>query len=242
MEVCSLIVNTAELTQFSKGCGISDNLCNDGECIEQAFCRWWMSTNTHLCHKAYKIKLGFDQLDCLGLFDTLLDRYPDPREDEPVAVAEPILGPTSDLSYDRDNSKSLGVSGQLWREECFCEAEEKLNRGITTLLMNLVNLASNMDDLCDLADSMCIPRCIATQLVTNYKPVMVTMLQLYASCSYHMLIVWYWSEMDDELRKLYGLQKIFDLMDLGSKCADIMSCHGYGLVDTGLGSPFKSRN
>ena len=56
MEVCSLIVNTAALTQFAKGCGISDytisraamdNLGNDGECIKQALCRWWMSSNTH---------------------------------------------------------------------------------------------------------------------------------------------------------------------------------------------------
>ena len=86
MEVCSLIVNTAELAQFAKGCGISDytisraamdNLGNDGECIEQALCRWWMSSNTHLHHKAHKAKLGFDQLDCPGLFDTLLDKYPE---------------------------------------------------------------------------------------------------------------------------------------------------------------------
>ena len=43
MEVCC--VNTAELAQFAKGCGISDytvsraamdNLSNDGKCIEQA--------------------------------------------------------------------------------------------------------------------------------------------------------------------------------------------------------------
>ena len=56
MEVCSLIVNTAELAQFAKGCGISDyivsraamnSLGNDGECIEQALCRWWMSSNIH---------------------------------------------------------------------------------------------------------------------------------------------------------------------------------------------------
>ena len=48
MGICSLIVNTAELAQFAKGCGISDytvsraamdNLGNDGECIEQALCR-----------------------------------------------------------------------------------------------------------------------------------------------------------------------------------------------------------
>ena len=82
MEVCSLIVNTAELAQFAKGCGISnymvsratmDNSGNDGECIEQALCRWWMSSNTHPRHKAHKGKLGFDQLDCLGLFGTELD-------------------------------------------------------------------------------------------------------------------------------------------------------------------------
>ena len=237
MEVCSLIVNTAELAQFAKGCGISDytisraamdNLGNDGECIEQALCRWWMSTNTHPCHKTHKVKLGFDQLDCPSLFGTLLDRYPelDLWEDKAAAAAEPILGPSSDPCYDGDNSETLGVNSQLWREECFCEAEEKLDRGITALLMNLATLVSNMDDLCDLAESMRIPRRIATQLVTNYKPVMVTMLQLYTSCSYHMLVVWYWSKMGDEFRKLYGLQKIFDFMGLGSKCADIMSCHG----------------
>ena len=82
MEVCSLNVNTAELAQFAKGCGISDytisraamdNLGNDGECIEQALCQWWLSSNTHPHHKAHKIKLGFDQLDCPGLFGTLLD-------------------------------------------------------------------------------------------------------------------------------------------------------------------------
>ena len=116
MEVCNLIVNTAELAQFAKGCGISDytisraamdNMGNDGECIEQALCRWWMSSNTHPQHKAHKVKLGFDQLDC---------------------------------------------------PECFHEAEEKLDRGITTLLMNLATLVSNMDDLGDLAESMRIPR------------------------------------------------------------------------------------
>ena len=86
MEVCSLIVNTAELAHFAKGCGISDyiisraaldNMGNDGECIEQALCQWWMSSNIHLCQRAHKIKLGFDQLDCPGLFGTLLDRYPE---------------------------------------------------------------------------------------------------------------------------------------------------------------------
>ena len=56
-----------------------------------------------------------------------------------------------------------------------------------------------------------------------------------------MLVVWYWSEMGDEFRKLYGLQKIFDFMGLGSKCADIMSCHGYGPVDTGLRGLLKPR-
>ena len=46
MQVCSLIVNTAELAQFAKGCGISDytisraamyNLGNDGECIDKHY-------------------------------------------------------------------------------------------------------------------------------------------------------------------------------------------------------------
>ena len=100
--------------------------------------------------------------------------------------------------------------------------------------MNLATLVSNMDDLGDLADSMHIPRQIAPQLVSTYKPVMVTVLQMYTSCNYHMLVVWYWSEIGDEFRKLYGLQKIFDFMGLGSRCVDIMSCHGYGPVDTGL--------
>ena len=58
MEVCSLIVNTAELAQFAKGCGISDyiisraaldNMGNDGEWIEQALCRCWISSNMHPC-------------------------------------------------------------------------------------------------------------------------------------------------------------------------------------------------
>ena len=83
-----------------------------------------------------------------------------------------------------------------------------MNRGITTLLMNLATLVSNMDDLDDLADSMHIPRQIAAQLVSTYKLVMVTVLQMYTSCSYHMLVVWYWSEIGDEFRKLYGLQKV----------------------------------
>ena len=129
MEVYSLILNTAELAQFAKSCGISeytasraamDNLGNDGECIEQALCRWWMSSNTHPHHKAYKVKLGFDQLDCPGLFGTLLDRYPewDPRGDEAVAAAEPLLGPSSDPSYDGDNGEKLHMDSHLWREEC----------------------------------------------------------------------------------------------------------------------------
>ena len=195
-----------------------------------------MSSNAHPRHKAHKVKLGFDQLDCPGIFGTLLDRYPelDPWEDEAAVVAEPILGPSSDPRYHGDNIEALGVNSHLWKEECFREAEEKLDRGIMALLMNLATLVSNMDDLGDLVESMRIPRQIAPQLVTTYKPVMVTILQMYTSCSYHMLVVWYWSEMGDEFRKLYGLQKIFDFMGLGSKCADIMSCHGYGPVDTGL--------
>ena len=195
-----------------------------------------MSSNAHPWHKAQKVKLGFDQLDCPGIFGTLLDRYPelDPWEDEAVAVAEPIPEHSSDPRYDGDNGKTLCVNSHLWREECFHEAEEKLDRGITALLINLATLVSNMDDLSDLVESMRIPRRIASQLVTTYKPVMVTILQMYTSCSYHMLVVWYWSEMGDEFRKLYGLQKFFDFMGLGSKCADIMSCHGYGPVDTGL--------
>ena len=169
MEVCSLIVNTAELAQFAKGCGISDytisraamdNLGNDGECIEQALCQWWMSSNTHPRQKAHKIKLGFDQLDCPGLFGTLLDRYPDlyPRENEATAVAEPIPGPSTNPKYDQGSDEILCVTSHLWKVESFHEAEETLNRGITTLLMNLATLVSNMDDLGDLADSMCIPR------------------------------------------------------------------------------------
>ena len=245
MEVCSLIVNTAELAQFAKGCGISDyivnratldNLGNDGECIEQALCQWWMSSNTDPQQRAHKIKLGFDQLDCPGLFGSLLDRYPDldPRENEDAAAAEPILGPSSDPRYDKETDDPLGVTVPLWKVDSFCEAEETLNRGITTLLMNLATLVSSMDDLGDLADSMCIPRQIMTQLVSIYKPVMVTVLQMYTSCSYHMLVVWYWPEIGDEFRKLYSLQKVFDYMGLGSRCADIMSCHGYGPIDTGL--------
>ena len=117
-----------------------------------------MSSNTHPRHKAQKVKLGFDQLDCPGIFGTLLDRYPelDPQEDEAAVVAEPILGPSSDPRYDGDNGKILGVNSHLWREECFREAEEKL--GITVLLINLATLVSNMDDLSDLMESMHIPR------------------------------------------------------------------------------------
>ena len=107
--------------------------------------------------------------------------------------------------------------------------------------MNLATLITNMDDLKDLADSMHLPRRVATLLVTTYKPVMVTVLQLYTSCSYHMLTVWYWSEMGDEFRKLHNLQKIFDFLGLGSKCADIMSCHGYGPVDTEMSNLLRSR-
>ena len=97
-----------------------------------------------------------------------------------------------------------------------------------------------MDDLKDLIDSMHLPRRVATLLMTTYKPVMVTVLQLYTSCSYHMLIVWYWSAMGDESRKLYNLQKIFDFLGLGLKCAD-MSCHGYGPVDTRMSNLLRSR-
>ena len=187
MEVCSLIANTAELAQFAKGCGVRDytvsraavdNLDNDGECIEQTLCRWWKSSNTHPHHKANKVKLGFDQLDCPGLFGTLLDRYPelDPRGDEAVATVEPLPGPSMDPSYDEDNSEKLDMDSQLWREECFHEAEEKLDMGITTLIMNLATLVTNMDNLKDLADSMHLPRRIATLLVTTYKPVMATVL------------------------------------------------------------------
>ena len=169
MEVCGLIVNTAELAQFTKGCGISnhiisratmDNLGNDGECIGQALCRWWMSSTSHPHQKAHNIKLGFDQLDCPGLFGTLLDRYLDldPRENEAMAVAEPIPGPSTDPRYDKEDDESLSVTSHLWKEKPFCKAEETLNRGITTLLMNLATLVSNMDDLGDLADSMRIPR------------------------------------------------------------------------------------
>ena len=47
--------------------------------------------------------------------------------------------------------------------------------------------------------------------------------------------------MGDEFRKLYNLQKIFDFLGLGSKCVGIMSCHGYGPVDTGMRNLLKSR-
>ena len=124
MEVCSLIVNMAELAQFAKGCGISDytisraamdNLGNDGDCIEQALCWWWMSSNTQPHQKAHKIKLGFDQLDCPGLFGTMLDRYPDldPRENEATAVAEPIPGPSTDPKYHQGSDKTLCVISHL---------------------------------------------------------------------------------------------------------------------------------
>ena len=253
MEVCSLIVNTAELAQFAKGCGISDytisraaldNMGNDGECVEQVLCRWLMSSNIHPHRRAHKIKLGFDQLDCPGLFGTLLDRYPDldPRTDEAMATADPIPGPSMDPRYDKENDETLGVTCHLWKEESFHDAEKTLNRGITTLLMNLATLVSNMDDLGNFADSMRIPRQVVTQLVSTYKPVMVTMLQMYTLCSYHMLVVWYWSEIGDEFRMLYSLQKVFDYMGLGSRCADIMSCHGYGPIETGLHGLLKPKN
>ena len=159
-----------------------------------------------------------------------------------MAVADPIPGPSTDPRYDKESDETLGVNCHLWKEEPFCDAEKTLNRGVTTLLMNLATLVSNMDDLGDLADSMRIPRQVAAQLVSNYKPVMVTVLQMYTLCSYHMLVVWYWSEMGDEFRKLYSLQKVFDVMGLGSRCADIMSCHGYGPIDTGLQGLLKPRN
>ena len=181
MEVCGLIVNTAELAQFAKGCGISDyiisraaldNMGNDGECIEQALCRWRMSSNMHPRRRAHRIKLGFDQLDCPGLFGALLDRYPnlDPRKDEATAEAHPIPGPSMDPRYDKENDEMLGVTCLLWKEESFRDAEKTLNRGITTLLMNLATLVSNMDDLGSLADSMRIPRQVTFQLVSSYKP------------------------------------------------------------------------
>ena len=47
--------------------------------------------------------------------------------------------------------------------------------------------------------------------------------------------------MGDEFRKLHNLQKIFDFLGLGSKCVDIMPCHGYGPVDTGMSNLLRSR-
>ena len=117
-----------------------------------------------------------------------------------------------------------------------------MNRGITTLLMNLATLVSNKGVISTLADSMRVPRQVTSQLVSIYKPVMVTVLQMYTLCSYHMLVVWYWSEIGDEFGTLYNLQKIFDSMGLGSSCADIMSCHGYGPIDTGLKGLLKPGN
>ena len=86
-----------------------DNLGNDGECIEQALCRWWMSFDIHPRRRAYKIKLGFDQLDCPGLFGTLLDRYPDldPRTNEAMAVADPFQGLPRTLDMIRKTMKHL---------------------------------------------------------------------------------------------------------------------------------------
>ena len=156
-----------------------------------------------------------------------------------MAAAESLPWSSTDPSYDGDNGKKLDTDSHLWREECFHEAEEKIDRGITTLIMNLATLVTNMDDLEDLADSMHLPRRITILLVTTYKMVMVTMLQLYTSCSYYMLIVWHWSEMGDEFRN--NLQKIFDFLGLGSKCVDITSCHGYGPVDTGMRNLLRSR-
>ena len=101
----------------------------------------------------------------------LLDRYPelDTKGDEAAAAAEPLLGPSSDPRYDGDNGEKLYMDSHLWREELFQKVEEKLDRGITTLIMNLATLVINMDDLKDLADSMHLPRRIATLLVTTYK-------------------------------------------------------------------------
>ena len=79
------------------------------------------------------------------------------------------------------------------KRSLFRDAEKTLNRGITTLLMNLATLVSNMDVISTLADSMRIPRQVTSLLVSVYKPVMVTELQMYTLCSYHMLVVWYWS-------------------------------------------------
>ena len=174
----------------------------------------------------------------------MLDRYPDldPRNDEATAEADPIPGPSTDPSYDKEFDETLGVACPLWKEESFRSAEKTLNRGITTLLMNLETLVSNKEVISTLVDSMRIPRQVTSQLVSIYKPVMVTVLQMYTLCSYHMLVVWYWSEIGDEFGTLYNLQKIFDSMGLGSRCADIMSCHGYGPIDTGLKGLLKPEN
>ena len=174
----------------------------------------------------------------------MLDRYPDldPRKDEATAVADPIPGPSMDPSYDKEIDETLGMACPLWKEESFHDAEKTLNRGITTLLMNLATLLSSLDDLGNLADSMSIPRQVTTQLLSIYKPVMVTVLQMYTLCSYHILVVWYWSEIGDEFGMLFSLQKIFDCMGLGSRCADIMSCHGYHPIDTNLKGLLKPEN
>ena len=90
----------------------------------------------------------------------MLDRYPelDPCENEAASYTELIPGPSLDSHYDKENGNGLDISSHLWKEESFCEAEETMDRGITTLLMNLATLISNMDDLGDLAESMHIPR------------------------------------------------------------------------------------
>ena len=36
-------------------------------------------------------------------------------------------------------------------------------------------------------------------------------------------------------------KKLFDFLGLGSKCADIMSCHGYGPADTDMSNLLRSR-
>ena len=48
------------------------------------------------------------------------------RGDEAMAAAKPLLGPSSDPSYDGDNGKKLDMDSHLWREECFHVVEEKL--------------------------------------------------------------------------------------------------------------------
>ena len=138
-----------------------------------------------------------------------------------------------DPSYEKEIDETLGVACPLWKEESFRDAEKTLNRGITTLLV------SHKDVISTLADSMHVPRQVTSQLVSIYKPVMVTVLQMYTLCSYHMLVVWYWSELGDEFGMLYNLQKIFDSIGLGARCADIMSCHGYGPIDTDLNGLFE---